>query len=84
MSLSKVWGAWLLVGQLGNALLGALSTVLAVPATDGPLALWKAKALVIHATVAAVLGVMQAFAKGLADADGDGVPDVFQPKPPAS
>jgi len=81
VNLSKVWGVWLLIVQLLNAFAGALSTVIAAPVPDGPLAIWKAKALMIHGAIGVTVAVMQAFAKSLTDADGDGVPDLFQSKP---
>lgn len=78
-TLSKVWGVWLLLMQAGNAVLALLSTLIAIPDdATGPLAVWKAKALGIHVTVSVVLAGLQAIAKSLTDADGDGTPDVFQ------
>ncbi|MBY0490636.1 MAG: hypothetical protein K2R93_12410 [Gemmatimonadaceae bacterium] len=81
MQLSKVWALWLLVSQVLNAAVAALSTIIAAPTPDGPLAIWKAKALLIHGAIGFVLAIMQAFAKSLTDANNDGIPDIFQGTP---
>lgn len=79
--LSKVWAYWLLATQGVNALAAGLMALNAIPDSVPGAAAWKAHALMIHATVAAVVGALQAFAKALPDADGDGTPDLFDDTP---
>lgn len=78
--LSKVWGWWLFYLQLANAALAALVYFQMVPLDMAFMATWKAHATVIHGAIGVVTGALQAFAKALPDADGDGVPDLFQSK----
>lgn len=86
--LSKLWGKWLLVGQYANALLMLLMAFGSLATDIAWLQAWKQHALEIHAGITAVIGTLQAMAKALPDADGNGVPDLFEgkviPLPPST
>lgn len=74
--LSKTWAKLLLGVQLLNGVAAALAAfALKLPPESVTFAhsvnLW----------IAGVTGGIQAFAKSLADADGDGVPDLFDDTP---
>lgn len=78
--LSKVWGKWLLAGQYANVAIMLLVAFANAP--DVPLLLtWKQHALQIHAAITGVLGTLQGMARALPDADGDGIPDLFDETP---
>lgn len=80
MSLSKLWGKWLLASQYINLVLLLLSAFIAGP--DVPfLAAWKAHAVEIHTAIAGVVATLQAMARSLTDSDGDGKPDLFDAAP---
>jgi hypothetical protein len=76
--LSKVWGWWLLVAQILNALLAALAYFQMIPGDLAWADAWKAHAAVLHGSIGVALGALQAFAKALPDTDGNGVPDLFE------
>lgn len=77
--LSKVWGWWLLIGQVVNGLIAALAVFMSVPDTAPELLLaWKANALAVHGALGFAMAGFQAFTRSLKDEDGDGIPDIFQ------
>ena len=77
--LSNLWGKWLLASQYVNLVLLLLSAF--ISAADVPfLATWKAHAIEIHTAIAGFVATLQAMAKSLTDSDGNGTPDIFEPK----
>lgn len=78
-TLSKAWGWFLLVLQLLNAIAAGLTYLSMVPGLPESA---HAQVLAWNVGIAAAVGALQAVAKGLADTDGDGVPDIFQPRKP--
>lgn len=78
MTLSRAWGTWLLVGQYVNF---ALALLLAFGSGTSELAwlqAWRGHALELHGTVSAVFASLQAIARSLTDANGNGVPDILE------
>lgn len=81
MSWSKLV-AWLgFAAQILNLLMGLVSQVTAIP---GASADYQAHAAQVHFYIAGALGLVQAFLKSLRDANGNGVPDLFETPPKAA
>lgn len=77
-TIPKVWAWWLLVAQGANAVMAALAYFKMMPVNDAAAAVWQSHAAVWHGLIGVALGTAQAFAKALPDADGNGVPDLFE------
>lgn len=75
--LSKAWGWFLLFLQVINAIAAGLTYLSLVPGLPETL---RAKVLAANVVIAALVGSLQAVTKALPDADGNGVPDIFEPK----
>ena len=78
--LSKLWGKWLLASQYANFALMLLAAFASGDTDITWLQQWKRYALELHGGIAAFIGTLQAVAKSLTDADGNGVPDIFEGK----
>jgi len=76
-SLSRVWGYVLLVLQILNAIAAGTAFL-----TDALPDEQKHVALAVNATVALIVGCVQAVTKALPDEDKNGVPDLFEPTRP--